>query len=133
MHAFWTREFGKWERFETPSTLVTLTKQAAKYRSFFTVLNEVRLEVGDDALPEWCRNELAIGLSVTTNTASVLGKIDGEIVKADLAAANKIEEEKEIAAQKAREDARSAFKAARAASRQNDTPARPASAFNSKT
>jgi hypothetical protein len=30
MRSFWTREFGKWQKFEAPSSLVTLAKQAAK-------------------------------------------------------------------------------------------------------
>jgi hypothetical protein len=30
MRAFWNREFGEWEKFEVPSSLVTLAKQAAK-------------------------------------------------------------------------------------------------------
>ncbi len=30
IRAFWTRQFGEWEKFETPSSLVTLAKQAAE-------------------------------------------------------------------------------------------------------
>lgn len=30
IRAYWTREFGEWEKFEVPSSLVTLAKQAAK-------------------------------------------------------------------------------------------------------
>jgi hypothetical protein len=30
MHAFWTREFGDWQKFDCPSDLVTLAKQAAQ-------------------------------------------------------------------------------------------------------
>jgi hypothetical protein len=80
-----------------------------KYRSFFVVLEEVRKEIGDDALPAWCRNELYIGLSVITQIAAVLGKVDEVTAKADLAAANKAEKEQKeaevAAARKVREDA----------------------------
>jgi hypothetical protein len=80
-----------------------------KYRSFFAVLNEVCQEIGDEALPAWCRTELFIGLSVITQIANVLGKIDEQVVKAELAAANKVEKEERAAAaataKKAREDA----------------------------
>jgi hypothetical protein len=65
-----------------------------KYRSFFTVLNEVRREIGDDALGDWCRNELRIGLSVILDVRKLLNKTDSEVVRAELATANKAEREK---------------------------------------
>jgi hypothetical protein len=30
MHAYWTQQFGDWQRFEVPSALVTLAKEAAE-------------------------------------------------------------------------------------------------------
>lgn len=62
-----------------------------KYRSFFTVLNEVRQEVGEAALPRWCYENLNIGLSVILEYAKLLGPIDEKIVKANLAAARQAE------------------------------------------
>ena len=52
-----------------------------KLQSFFAVLNEVRLEIGDQALPSWCFNELHIGFSVVDNIAKVLVKTDEERIK----------------------------------------------------
>lgn len=68
-----------------------------KYRSFFTVLNEVRAEIGNDALPAYCRDELSIGLTVITSMTSVLGKMDETAVKADLVAANTAKNEQRAA------------------------------------
>jgi hypothetical protein len=63
-----------------------------KYRSFFVVLNEVRQEIGDEALASWCFDELSIGFSVITKTADILNnKIDTAKIKADLAAASRAE------------------------------------------
>jgi hypothetical protein len=80
-----------------------------KYQSFFVVLNEVRQEVGDDALPSWCYHNLRIGISVITEMSKTLQTVDREVVKTDLAAANKLEKEKHaaeaMAKRKAREDA----------------------------
>lgn len=64
-----------------------------KYASFFTTLNEVRGEVGDDALPTWCIHNLGIGISVILNVSEALTKTDREVVRAKLAAANKAENE----------------------------------------
>jgi hypothetical protein len=58
-----------------------------KYSSFYTVLGEVRPEIGDDALPNWCFDNLRIGIDVITETAKVLRGVDAKIAKADLAAA----------------------------------------------
>jgi len=62
-----------------------------KYRSFYTVLDAVRQEIGDAKLAEYCLHELQIGLSVVTNTANVLVRVDAEAVKTELAIANRIE------------------------------------------
>jgi hypothetical protein len=71
-----------------------------KYRSFYTVLGDVRKEIGDEALAEFCLKELQIGLSVITNTANVLIRVDSEAVRTELAEANRIER---IKAKKKRE------------------------------
>ncbi len=55
-----------------------------KLQSFFAVLNEVRLEIGDQALPSWCFNELHIGFSVVDNIAKVLVKTDEERIRIEL-------------------------------------------------
>ena len=57
-----------------------------KYRSFFAVLEEVRQEIGNDALPAWCRMNLQIGLSVITKARCLLTETDADIVKQNLAA-----------------------------------------------
>jgi hypothetical protein len=47
--SYWTREFGEWEKFEVPTSLVTLVKQAAKAWAKL----EADLTSGDPlALPE---------------------------------------------------------------------------------
>lgn len=60
-----------------------------KYASFFTVLNEVRQEVGDENLAHWTFDNLQIAISVILDTRRLLTATDAEIVKADLAAAKK--------------------------------------------
>ena len=57
-----------------------------KYQTFFIVLNEVRQEIGDEALPNWCYDELRIGLPVITRVAGILKKTDEAIVKRTFAA-----------------------------------------------
>lgn len=68
-----------------------------KYRSFFTVLNEVRVEIGDAALPDWCLTELQIGLSVITKVATTLNDTDEALVRAEFAEAKRLEREKRAA------------------------------------
>jgi hypothetical protein len=58
-----------------------------KYASFFTILEEVRQEIGNDALPGWCFHTLKLSLSVVTETRKVLTKTDADIVKRNSAAA----------------------------------------------
>jgi hypothetical protein len=58
-----------------------------KYVSFFAVLDEVRREVGDEALPNWCIDNLRIGLAVIASTKKILIKADADIVKRNFAAA----------------------------------------------
>jgi flagellar biosynthesis GTPase FlhF len=58
-----------------------------KYASFFTILEEVRQEVGNDALQAWCFQFLRISLSVIVETRKVLTKVDADIVKRNTAAA----------------------------------------------
>ena len=92
-----------------------------KYASFFHVFSDVRKEVGDANLADWCYRELRISLDIVLMAGKTLTKIDGERVKAEFAAANKVENEKRAAAalakRKAREDeafARAKEKAERA-------------------
>lgn len=77
-----------------------------KYASFFSVLNEVRQEIGDEALPTWCFDELRIGISVIAEARRLLTAMDAEIVKADLAAAKRAEREQREAEAEARRAAR---------------------------
>jgi hypothetical protein len=58
-----------------------------KYASFFVVLDEVRHEIGNDALPKWCFDNLRISISVIVKTRKVLRETDAEIVKRNLAEA----------------------------------------------
>jgi len=58
-----------------------------KYLSFFTVLEEVRQEIGSDALPRWCAENLRIGLSVIIKHRKLLQDVDAEIVRRNTAAA----------------------------------------------
>lgn len=67
-----------------------------KYTSFFSVLNEVRSVVGDDALPNWCFDNLRIGISVIVNAGKLLTALDREIVQSDLAAAKKAERDSRL-------------------------------------
>jgi hypothetical protein len=77
----------------------------SKYLSFFTCLEQVRQEIGDEALEEWCRRELLIGLTIINKVTGVLRDVDEEKTKRDLkaatqAAAGKARREKEEAARK---------------------------------
>jgi regulator of replication initiation timing/molybdopterin converting factor small subunit len=60
-----------------------------KYVSFFAVLSEVKREVGDDKLSDWCFYELRIPLPVIVRAHGLLTEADAARVKADLAAATK--------------------------------------------
>jgi hypothetical protein len=75
---------------QTADRLKALWKSGRdKYRSFFTVLEEVRKEIGDEALPMWCIKELRIGFSTITTVAGVLTKAETLRVKSELAEAKK--------------------------------------------
>jgi hypothetical protein len=58
-----------------------------KYASFFTILEEVRQDIGDDALTGWCFHTLSVSLSGIAETRKVLTKTDADIVKRNLATA----------------------------------------------
>src|SRR5258708_7534794 len=61
---------------------VLLKSGRDKLRSFFTVLQEVRKNIGDDARFErWCIDELHIGIGVITNISNVLKKDDKLLMK----------------------------------------------------
>lgn len=72
-----------------------------KYLSFYAVLEEVRKEIGNEALPAWCRDNLQIGISVIAANRGLLTKVDADIVKTNLAAAMLYEKAQ---ARRARED-----------------------------
>jgi len=55
-----------------------------KYQSFFAVLDEVRKQVGDDDLANWCFDHLRIGMSVIVQTTKVLTETDEGAMKASL-------------------------------------------------
>jgi hypothetical protein len=65
----------------------------AKYASFFQVLEEVRAQIGDAALADWCIDNLQIGLTAINTTSRLLTQTDGEIVRANLAAARQAEQD----------------------------------------
>ena len=62
-----------------------------KYSAFFSGLEEVRREIGDDALPSWCRTELFIGLSVIVEFTALLNKADMERERVNFSAAKRAE------------------------------------------
>jgi hypothetical protein len=87
--------------------LIVLWKSARdKYRSFFAVLNEVKREIGDDALSVYCREQLRISLSIILETRNLLSKTDSEIVKEELATAMRAEKAKRLAEREAQENER---------------------------
>ena len=65
-----------------------------KYASFFTVLNEVRQQIGDHNMPEYCIKELQIGPSAIDNITGILSRADAAIARAELAAAKKVEQDR---------------------------------------
>jgi hypothetical protein len=75
-----------------------------KYQSFFAVLEEVRQEIGDDALPKFCVEELGIGLSVITQATGILHSVDAKIARSELAVANEIAKEQRRAIVRARKE-----------------------------
>lgn len=68
------------------------------YSSFYTELNEARLEVGDAGFASWCFDELRISLSVLNEHAKILKAADAAIVKEGLARAGKMQREANRAA-----------------------------------
>jgi hypothetical protein len=48
MRAFWTKEFGQWERFDRPSDLVTLARQAAE--AWTELADDLAAPVASEAL-----------------------------------------------------------------------------------
>jgi hypothetical protein len=62
-------------------------KGMENFQSFFTLLGEARSEVGNDALPNWCLEEVGIGFSRVTQIAKVLRADDEARVRQDLAQA----------------------------------------------
>jgi len=114
------------------------------YSAFYTELDNVRREVGDEHFADWCFHKLRISLSILNETARVLKSADASVVKAELAKARDAEreakkraaeqtklerekakvrrerlkkEEEERVAAKAREDAKIAEKARKVAER----------------
>jgi hypothetical protein len=65
-----------------------------KFRSFYTVLEEVRVEIGDDALALWCVKNLRVSLGIITDTRKVLNEADARMVRDQLATANRAERER---------------------------------------
>jgi len=74
-----------------------------KFQSFFTVLNEVRAEIGDDELATYCRNELAISLSIIMKAKGILREVDEMTVKEDFAEVVRAEKEKAEAEKRKRQ------------------------------
>jgi hypothetical protein len=61
------------------------------YTSFFTLLNEVRNEIGDAALPGWCIDKLHISLGTINEMIGVLKEADQLAIREELARARKAE------------------------------------------
>ena len=79
---------------DTINRLKTSWKKGREYyTSFFSVLNNVRKEIGDEALPNWCFDNLNIGLSVILDYRKLLGPVEARKVADNFAAANKAEKE----------------------------------------
>jgi hypothetical protein len=57
------------------------------YAAFFSELDAVRHDVGDENLSDWCFNELHISLSIISDMASLLKKPDADHVRMELAKA----------------------------------------------
>jgi hypothetical protein len=90
-----------------------------KYASFFVVLGEVRVEVGDEALASWCIHNLRLGLDVMTTARKVLRAVDAAKVKSEF-------KEAKDAAAKQKRQAKEAERQARAeAARTRAAPAEP--------
>ena len=66
----------------------------SKYVSFFTCLSEVRREIGDDALEEWCRKELLIGLTAINKAVGLLQDIDAARTKTELSTVAQVARDK---------------------------------------
>jgi hypothetical protein len=77
---------------QEPERLLALWKSGRdKYRSFFAVLVDVKREIGIDALPAWCRDNLRISLSIIENAIDLLAEIDAKTAKEHLAGAKAAE------------------------------------------
>jgi hypothetical protein len=63
-----------------------------KLLSFYTVLGEVRQEIGYKELPNWCLRKLGIGFSVIEKISGVLAKTQEERVKIELRTAREAAE-----------------------------------------
>jgi hypothetical protein len=85
-----------------------------KYTAFFATLEDVRREIGDEALSVYCWNELRIGLSVIMKYAELLRKVDAERVRAANAEAVKAERKQRFAKQEAERREREDLEMARA-------------------
>lgn len=64
-----------------------------KYQSFFTVLGEVRDQIGDKELDRWCYSKLLIGLEVIFKVTRILKEVDEAAARRELAAARVIAKE----------------------------------------
>jgi hypothetical protein len=83
------------DKLQSADRLIALWKSGRdKYRSFFSVLNEVRREIGDEALADWCRNELHIGLSIIHNAAGFLTRTETIAVQKEMEAAIRLERQR---------------------------------------
>jgi flagellar biosynthesis GTPase FlhF len=75
------------------------------YSAFYTELDSVRREVGDDQFADWCFHKLRISLSILNETARVLKAADASVVKTELAKAREVEKEaKKRAAEQAKRE-----------------------------
>lgn len=63
------------------------------YETFFHGLEEVEKDIGTEALPDWCYNDLKISLAIINRTAGILKANDLARAKQLIAPARKIEKQ----------------------------------------
>jgi hypothetical protein len=85
------------------------------FSSFYSMLEEVRREIGDENLATWCFNELRIGLTIVNRVSDVLRENDARIARDNLAAARRAEQDRRRLQREEEERQRAARQAERTA------------------
>jgi len=87
MRAFWTRQFGAWEKFEVTSELVTLAEQAAEVWSKLAVDLEPEPSIEDEIDPENYRTAFLLRAQQAVRFAVYSGPVTKESIAAARAVA----------------------------------------------